>query len=169
MHPVNGVFFQTRDYGSIGRRFLAAIIDIMILVVVFFILSATGQLFSENWAVNLLIFVFIVFTTVYLTWIKKSPLRTLGYRLAGIKIVTLQNKPPSLVTMFFRLLLMLFYPFQFPIDTLWLINDPHRQSLRDKLTCTYVIREDTIPVGERQIICVNYCLLGFNFLFKEVK
>ena len=54
------------------------------------------------------------------------------------------------------------------MDLIWLLNDPNKQSLRDKFTNTYVVRVRSEPAGEGRIVVKQYNFLFFNCLFREV-
>lgn len=164
-----GVYYDLNDYAGFFRRFISLLIDfVFILFILFFFLLIKESLDETNIVLDNLVFVWLIFMVIYFTILKASSLRTIGYRLMGIKIVTLKGQKPNFVTMLFRFFLWLFGPFQLPYDILWLINDEHRQCMRDKCAGTYVIKKNAKPVGEGNINVINYLILGFNLLFEVV-
>lgn len=70
--------------------------------------------------------------------------------------------------MLLRFLLILFGPFQLPFDILWILNDPNKQSLRDKVSGTYVVKVDAVVLRQGEITAKEYFILGFCLLFKEL-
>ena len=114
-----GVYFASDDYVGIMRRVVILVVDLAVLVVVYFALATpliamTGDL-SETF---LLIYCLCVWA--YLTVLKASTLRTVGYRLTGSRILNLRGQRPSIYRMTFRLLLWAFGPFN--------LFDPNRMA-----------------------------------------
>jgi hypothetical protein len=101
--------------------------------------------------------------------VKPTKLRTIGYRIADLKVVDLRGVRPSIFQMTWRFLLLVFGPIDLLVDLIWLGGDENRQTIRDKLAATYVIRRDAVPIGAGPIVRRNYFLLGCSFLFREVK
>ena len=100
--------------------------------------------------------------------VKRSRLRTLGYRLLGLRIVTTSGTQPSIITMTFRLLMWIFGPFNFLIDLLWLGADTEQQTLRDCYCGTYVIRQDAEPIGTAAIHLARYHGMGMTLVYPRV-
>jgi uncharacterized RDD family membrane protein YckC len=90
--------------------------------------------------------VFAVFWA-YEVVLKRSTVRTVGYRLTGCRIVNLQGERPSLFALTFRSLLWLFGPFNLLFDLLWCGIDDDRQTLRDRFAETCLINEGAMPIG----------------------
>jgi hypothetical protein len=101
--------------------------------------------------------------------LKQSSVGTVGYRIAGVRIVGLDGRPPSWLSMAVRLLFLLLGPFMLVIDLVWISADKHRQSLRDKFGNTYVVKRTAEPVGAGNIVHCAYDILGFSFSFREVE
>jgi uncharacterized RDD family membrane protein YckC len=106
---------------------------------------------------------------LYLTVLKRTDFGTLGYWLTGVKIVNLKGKRPSLWQMTFRFIMLILGPFNFIVDVLWLGGDEHRQTLRDKVVGTYVVKDEAIPLGEGEQTLVPYFFLTWCLMFREVK
>ncbi len=117
--------------------------------------------------------------TIALTWIlgwfayfvllKRSRYRTLGYVMAGARVVNLQGERPSILSLVGRLLFVAGGPANFLIDLLWISSDPSRQAIRDKFAHTYVVRKTATPEGSGRIVYRTYNMLGTTFLFQEVQ
>jgi uncharacterized RDD family membrane protein YckC len=99
---------------------------------------------------------------LYLTVLKRSRVRTLGYILAGVRIVDVQGGRPSLLQMTTRLWPLLPLPWSFLFDLGWVVDEPHRQTLRDKWAGTFVVRRKAKPTG---IASIRYKRIGFFGLF----
>jgi len=101
--------------------------------------------------------------------LKRSKFRTVGYVVAGAKIVNLKGERPSILSLFGRLLFAFVGPLNALIDLFWLTGDVDRQALRDKFASTYVVKRNAIPAGTGTIVFRTYMFWGMTFLFKEVK
>jgi uncharacterized RDD family membrane protein YckC len=73
---------------------------------------------------------------IYEVVLKRSAMRTIGYRLTGCRIVNLQGQPPSLFALTFRAFLWMFGPFNLLFDLFWCGIDDDRQTLRDRFAET---------------------------------
>ena len=93
----------------------------------------------------------LLFAYLYLTVIKASRLRTVGYRIVGARIVTLKGERPSVFRMTLRLFLWVLGPLNVIADLIWLGVDRDRQSLRDHYTGTLVVKAAAQPIGEGPI------------------
>jgi uncharacterized RDD family membrane protein YckC len=112
--------------------------------------------------------VWVAITWFYLTVIKRSRWRTLGYRMLGLKIVTTRGTRPSLFRMTFRFLLWIFGPFNFLLDLFWLGADSEQQSLRDCYAGTYVVRNCAEPIGSAPIHLTRYHGMGLTLVYPRV-
>ena len=151
----NGVYYNRNDYAPLLRRLLVACVDLIGLCLFAYLLSNVWSLWAEapdiktisefGWLSAAIIspgFFWVVTVTAYfyLVVAKRSRLRTIGYRLFGLKVVDLNGKTPSLLKMSFRFILLVFGPFHLLIDLFWLGGDDNKQTLRDKFAGTYVIK-----------------------------
>jgi len=116
-----GVFFDHDSYAGLARRVLVLLIDgialflagvaIWVPLVMLLWDPQTGRtpdaLFFVLW---------FALIWLYLTVIKRSRLRTIGYRLCGLQVVTTSGTRPTLAAMTFRLLMWVFGPFNFILD-----------------------------------------------------
>jgi hypothetical protein len=103
----------------------------------------------------------------YFVVLKRSKGGTLGYRIAGVKIVGLDGRPASWSALTLRLLFAVFGPLNW-LDLIWLAGDPHRQTLRDKLAQTYVVKKKAEPLGTGPVFFQFYEINCYNFIFREV-
>jgi len=166
-----GVYFAPKDYAGLIRRFVIIGVDFVVICFVSFIIIVLffdlpqdiDHLFPPK------IYVFFLFSYLYLAFIKRSDWGTVGYRLTGVRIVNLEGKRPSIWQMTFRFLLLVFGPIHFLFDFFWLGGDEYRQTLRDKIVGTYVIKDDAVPLGTGEQLLVPYFLFGWSMVFREVK
>lgn len=179
-----GVYYNKKDYASLLKRIIAAAIDTLVLLVFVVLISVIWSLIfmppnveilSEYGWLALVFFspAYFWFCTLiaylYLAILKRSAIRTLGYRITKIKIITMKGKRPSILQMTWRFVLLVFGPIHILVDLFWLGGDDDRQALRDKFARTYVVAVDSSPTGSGAFVFANYNLLGFSFLFREVK
>src|SRR5262249_5097158 len=96
---------------------------------------------------------------------------TLGFVLTGTKIVDLHGRPPSWGRMTLRLLLCAFWlnNLCLLIDLLWFAENDHRQTIRDLVAGTYVVRKSAAPSGDGKVAFVYYFLFGLALRVREVQ
>jgi uncharacterized RDD family membrane protein YckC len=159
-----GVIFPQEALASFWRRGLAEVIDLAVmlfaLVLVFVIVP------EPYWGRYLL--VWSVMSFLYLTWFKISEISTLGYRMAGIRIVSLWGARVSFWGAFVRLFFAVFNPLSCGLDLLWVPGDPMKQAIRDKFADTLVVRKDATPFAKGKIVFRRYLIFGWNLEFREV-
>lgn len=172
--PATGVFYDKADHAGFFRRLVATVIDTLLLLSVAFTLAFFWIIISPD-DEHLPATFFITWLAVaylYLALLKPTKVRTLGFIIAGIKIVDLAGNRPSFGKMTISFLLLgfiLFGPLYILLDLLWLINDQYGQTLLNKIVGVYVVKQQAKPVAtgvQKTVICH---LLGFNFVFREVK
>jgi uncharacterized RDD family membrane protein YckC len=163
-----GVYYSPQDYVGVFKRILIDAIDIPValLLSVAVIWSAMRLTDAVELEGALALCVGVWFG--YFVLLKRSPIRTLGYIVAGARIVDLRGDRPGLLRLSARLLLAVLGPFNFVMDLFWLTGDPDRQALRDKFVGTYVVRRQATPAGSGPIVFRTYMFWGMTFLFKEV-
>jgi uncharacterized RDD family membrane protein YckC len=165
-----GVYYSREAYAGLFTRLLTIAIDLAALMAAGIVLytafsdSARSGGDVDPWFLG----GWLGVTYVYLVFVKASPVGTLGFLLAGVKIVNLRGQRPSYLGMTIRLLMVL-GPVHPVIDYLWLTGDSNRQTLRDKLVGTYVIRRKAVPSGTARIGLTPYFLFGFAIWFPEVQ
>ena len=166
----NCVYYKKQDYASIWKRIFAWVIDLS--VISFFIGGYWyGNFYFINdsmLAVTISFWGSVLIAYVYLAILKPSKLRTLGFRVADIKIVDLYGKKPSWSTMLVRFLLLAIGPFTLIIDILWLTGETTKQTLRDKYVGTYVVRNSSEPYGTGISRNVELDFLGWHLIYKEI-
>ena len=172
-----GVLFRREDCAGIFRRLLATFVDGTLLVVFlvgwwlacrFTLVGVVGALPGWLWfgsSLGAAILYFVV--------LKRSDLGTAGYRLAGIRVVGLDGSPPGHWAMFHRFAVGGLWVFtgslMFILDLLWIGGDDQRQTIRDKMAGTLVVRRNAHPVAEGRQTVRLYSFVGWSLFLREVK
>jgi uncharacterized RDD family membrane protein YckC len=159
-----GPYYSRADYAGLFRRFTIIFVDLSVVVLVWvaIVLSQGGE--PTRTAIG----IWVGVSYGYLVLLERS-FGTLGFLLTGVKILTLKGDRPSILRMTFRLLLWVFGPINALFDIYWLTGDEYRQTLRDKLAGTVVVRTSAVPAGTGEIRLNRYQLMGYSFVFYEVR
>jgi hypothetical protein len=162
-----GVVFAARDHAGPLRRILILLIDLAFVYVcgicVFVVFSDRIDLHGV--IRNL----WLLFAVLYFTLLKSTSLGSLGLVLVGCRIITLKGKRPSFLRMMLRLSLWIWGPFNPLFDLIWLCGDERRQSIRDRLMRTYVVRKSAKPIGRGKLRWAQLFYWGMNLGFQEVQ
>ena len=162
-----GVYFAPDDYVGIMRRIAILLIDLAVLIIVYvlFAVLLIPIVGNRNGSMGLLYFGVV---WAYLTMLKSSRIRTVGYRLMGARIINLRGGRPSMFRMTFRLLLWALGPFNLLFDLLWSSVDDDRQSLRDRIAGTCVVNTQAEPIGTAEIQLKYYYAFGLALMYSRV-
>ena len=179
-----GVYYNTNDYGSLLRRFTAIAIDVFVLLLLWALIAWIWSFFADLpamdpvfeygwWTIAVISPAYfwscLLGSYLYMAVVKANRLRTVGYRITGLKVVNLKGVRPSIFQMSWRFILLAFGPINVLADLIWLGGDDNRQTIRDKLAATYVIRLNAAPIGAGAIVPRQYFFIGWSFIFQEVK
>lgn len=160
-----GVYYATEDMAGLGRRVFVLAVDVGLVFLVSVPVVGIGlEAGLTPLAVNAAVF---LLAWSYLAGLKVTKLPTLGYRLARVQLVDLQGNRVSLWRSTCRFL-FLFLTLGNCVDLLLLSHDRNRQTLRDKLLGTYVVRRGAVPIGSGPISYPTYFVGGLSFVFSEV-
>jgi len=170
MFPGRGVYFRKKDYASFWRRLMVEVIDTIVYVVLSLALSIPLAFVSLSGPseLNLILLIWLAVALFYFVILKRSPFRTIGYLIGGVRVVGLDGQPPGFSAMVLRWMFALLSPINC-VDLLWLSSDAHRQTLHDKFAGTYVIKTKAQPSGQGRIVFHHYKVLYCNCVFREVK
>lgn len=164
------VYYSDRDYLGVMRRLLIDAVDAFVAVAGSLALSAIGaSLAPYQYSPLITLTTFTGVFIAYFVVLKGSRFRTLGYVLAGARIVSLSGEPPSYTAFLGRLAFAVLGPVNFVFDLLWVSSDPRRQALRDKFAHTYVVRKSAVPAGTGHIVYGTYMVFGWTILCAEVQ
>jgi uncharacterized RDD family membrane protein YckC len=172
-----GVYFAPGDYAGFGRRLVSGLIDAAVvyaawLVVWVAVALARSLLALPKHAVIVsMTGGWFVLGFLYLVVLKRSALRTLGYRAAGIRVIDLRGGPPSLFRMSLRTGLLLLGRGFMLIDLAWLLGrgSADGQKITDMLAGTYVVRAGARPEGHGRIVAAYYGMLSHFLICPQVR
>ena len=162
---MRALYYRPEDCVGVMRRLLIDFVDVGVALTVSLILTFVMWWIAPVVAVLVWIPVWVLYIVVW----KGSRFRTLGYVLAGARIVNFSAQRPGYWTLFGRLAFVVFGPVNFLVDLCWISSDPSRQALRDKFTHTYVVRADAVPAGTGRIVYATYMTFGWTLMFAEVR
>jgi len=170
----HAVRFAQKDYAGLCRRVLIACVDLGTVVVLWFAVLLTAWIGwfalhpeSEHppaatlWLLPLTAY-------LYLTVVKRSRLGSLGLLVTGTRIVDIEGKRPSLLRMTARFLWLLPLPLGLLLDLGWLLEEPAKQTLRDKWAGTFVVRRNAEPIGRVPLTYHRICLVGIQLIVPEL-
>jgi uncharacterized RDD family membrane protein YckC len=165
------VFFADDDYAGFWRRLAAELADasaiLVLLVLLVVVWAVVAPAHEPRLAPLVLCGLALVFC--YFVFLKHSRAGTVGYRLARVRIVDVRGRPPSLWALSLRFLFAVFGPFNVVLDLLWIPSDRRKQSLRDKVTHTYVVKARARPAGPGQIVYRQCSVMGMSWVFQEIE
>lgn len=164
----DGVYFARRDYAGFLRRMFIVLIDLLVILVVGFLIQLTWNLARPEETSPITSIICLGLAYLYLTILRGTRLRTLGYILTGVKIINLKGERPSFFWMNLRLTLWIFGPVNPIVDLLWFWGDNNRQTLRDRLAGTYVIKRKAVPIGGGPIRPATLFIMGYTLVYPEV-
>jgi len=156
-----GAYYAARDYAGFLRRLLVVLVDSAFLLLAFIILAlisaAVPVLDRFFWQL------YLATCYLYLAVLKSSSLGTIGYRVAGVRLVTLSGQTLNLWQTSCRLGFLILGPLNLPLDLIILRAEPDRQSMRDKIMGTFVVRRHAMAAGHgsiryRRLFWMSWCL-----------
>ncbi len=136
------VYVRTQ-YGGYWKRGIANLIDCLLLGLIFAIVS-----FSSN---ILTVVVESVIFLAYMIGLKFAFGATLGYRLLGMQLVSINGAKPTVKQIAIRLIAAFFSALAFGLGYLWIALDKNKQAWHDKIAGIYVIRPKATPVGTTEV------------------
>ena len=169
--PEEGVYYRRQDYAGFVRRLCIDLIDIAAVLVLWVSMSLGVFMLipGDEPPVRQAGVLLALISFGYFVLLKRSPVRTLGYKLCGAQIVNLQGVRPGIPSLTIRLLFAVFGPLHFLLDLVWIPSDKCHQALRDKFAHTYVVKAGSQPEGRGHLVYMTYHFMMFNFIFPEVQ
>ena len=132
--------------GTSGERFLAFLIDFLLLFCIVLVIGVLVNLILPStasygdfraYAKNISSFIGIVYF-VLLTYFYQG---TFGKKVMGLKVVTANNERPSFLTIFLREVIGKFVSgIVFFLGFIWILFDKNKQGWHDKIAKTLVIK-----------------------------
>ncbi len=169
--PEDGVYYRSGDYARFSRRLGIDLIDIAVTCVLWFLTTLVVWIVIPSdepplWSAYVIL---AVVAFGYFVLLKRSPVRTLGYKVCGAQLVNLQGTRPGIPSLTLRLLFGVFGPLNLLLDLIWMSSDRHCQTLRDKYAHTYVVKTGARPKGRGRIVYTVYHIMGAAFVLPEVR
>ena len=170
-----GVLFRRDDCASVWRRVVAWILDGVILIVAVTLAEYVWWFVLAGLEITTLFSIgsSALLWTLYLGPLKRSAWRTVGYRVAGLRIVSLSGNPPGLWALFLRSTMAALWTLSCStllfVDLFWIGQDDQRQTLRDKIAGTVVVRADAAPIATGVQAMRIYSFAGWTLYLREVK
>lgn len=166
-------YYDLNEYAGFGKRILVMLIDSIIIALFGIALWIPFAIFilaneSESDPSGIYLLLFLVAIWIYLAPTKRSNFGTIGYRLLGLKLVSVKGGRPSLFNMTVRMMMWMFGPFNVLMDLLWLGADTESQSLRDCYLDTYLINRNAKPIGRAPLHLTRYNSMGFALSYPRV-
>lgn len=129
------------NYAGFWQRFFALILDGIIISVVSMLIGVVLSLVMGDAATNLNTVLQLIIGIGYWVFYQQKEGQTLGKKALGIKVVNASGKTPDLMTFFLREIIGKFVDaLTIGVGYLWMLWDPKKQCLHDKIASTYVIR-----------------------------
>ena len=168
---MNAVYYRAEDYLGVVRRLIIDVVDVSIASIVSLMVTlvVAGDSDTAEMRVLLTWLSWSAVWVLYFVVLKGSRFRTLGYVLAGARIVNFRGERPSYLALLGRLAFGILGPVNFVIDLCWVWSDPSHQALRDKFAHTYVVRNGAVPAGAARIVYPTYMTFGWTLMFAEVR
>ena len=167
MQPI--IYYHPADHLGVMRRLVIDFVDTTLALTVSTIWGFVAMAFVDDALAALaLLLGWTIIWFGYFVVLKGSRFRTLGYVVAGARIVNLRGERPGYLALMARLAFAMFGPANYAFDLLWISSDPGRQALRDKFAHTYVIRNNAVPAGTGRITYPTYMCFGWTLMFAEV-
>ena len=159
-----GVYFSPEDYIGFRRRLVIWLVDLIVVCMLGALIKivSVGLTDQQDMTSD---FVWQFCAWAYLTVLRSSRVRTVGYWVTGARIVNLQGTRPSVFRMTYRLMLNLYSPFNILYDLLWVGVDQDHQSLTDRFAGTCVVRKNSQPAGRSEIHLAYYTALFFIYFY----
>jgi len=150
------IIFNREDYGGYWRRTFAAFIDGIILSIFYGFISS---LEISGMAILQLIIFF-----VYMIGFKSYRGTTPGYRLFGMKIISINGDKANFIQIVVRMISATFSALCLGLGFIWIAFDKNRQAWHDKIAGTYVLcttAENSRSTEISRAGLINYKAFGF--------
>jgi uncharacterized RDD family membrane protein YckC len=163
----DGVYFVADDYIGLGPRILILVVDGVVLAAGVWLLAFLWLNLRRNYD-GVFACVVTLAIWLYLVPLKRSDIRTIGYRLTRAKLVTLKGQRPSLFMLTFRSLLWMFGPCNILFDLIWCGIDDDRQTMRDRFSNMCLVRNDATPIGTGEVHLAYFTAFGYALAYPHV-
>jgi uncharacterized RDD family membrane protein YckC len=162
------VLFEMSEYASLARRLAACLIDLVLLLGIYSVAGTLVGLVVVPHEVNKMTdrverqkevnrYLRPVMKPLTIAWLLAIPgyhilLRrfrggTIGYRLAGIRLVDTYGLPPVMPVLVKRFLVAFPFVLFFGLSYFSILKSPRRQSAHDQWAGTWLVRKKAEPAG----------------------
>ena len=171
----NPMVYRREDYVGAIRHLVIFAVDSCVLFLLFpltLIAIPFGNLRSNN-PMPFVVPFWLILCWVYLTVLKPSRFRSVGYWIADARIITIYGKPPSPWRMTMRLMwaalyLVPYFTVSIFTDLIWTTMNVERQMLRDLIAETRLIRNQAKPIGVGKVSRCLFTGLGIAVFYARV-
>ena len=169
---MHAVYFSDEDYARLPRRLLAFVVDLIVVILLAVVLLVAFQILvvpadvramprSEEQQKRLneavrpyriqMLLTAAVPVLAYHVMLRTSRNGTIGYRLAGIRLVTHLGAPPDLRRAGRRFLLAVPACMALAVAYLSTLSDARRQAFHDRWAGTWMVRKHAQPAGPADV------------------
>lgn len=195
MTATTAIHYDVNDYATTLRRLIAALTDLVAVLLVILIVNyafayryvpadvlrmpvttakerATRQArINEHMRpiqVSLLAGI-LLSIAAYHIGMRRLHGGTLGYRLAGVRIVDATGRPPQWKTLVRRFLIALPFVSFFGVTYLLCRQNPRKQSFHDQWSGTWVVRKAASPAGPAKVVYQSKLLGTFPLTYIDLE
>jgi uncharacterized RDD family membrane protein YckC len=174
-HPVehiDGVFYARRDCAGFLRRAISGAIDAGVVWLLWVLNFNVVLAFRPTEEVAALAIVIGLpgMGFLYFVVMKRSQVRTVGYRMTGLKVVNLRGSAPSVLAMTLRICVVIWLAWPFGVfDFLYMFGDERRRKLSDVLAGTCVVRTRAQPYGTGEVVSAVSFIYGHTYHHRELR
>ncbi len=137
---------MNQQYAGAGARFLAALIDGLILFAIGFVIGLPFGATEENSINSMVQGLSLLINLGYFVWYQGKTGQTLGKKIMKIKVVDLNGKTPAYFTFFLREFIGKFISaIILGIGYFMILWDKQKQGLHDKIASTVVVKVGSSP------------------------
>lgn len=130
------MFSRSYEVGSIIARFLAFVIDNLLLGVVGVVLASLS---NDDMTVYLAGTMLITFSYLWVCWTQNNG-QTLGHMLFGLRVIKMDGRDLNTFDVLLRLFGYIIGALVFGLGYLWVFFDEETQAWHDKIASTFVVR-----------------------------
>ena len=132
---------QTFVFATIGRRFVALLIDGIVLQAVMHVLVPILTKMGVSSDVTSELPIFVIVNAIYFTVSVGLTGKTIGKAILGIKVVKTNGDQPDPLTALIRYAVSFVGGIVFALGYVWAFTNPTRQTWHDLVAKTYVINK----------------------------
>lgn len=163
------VYFRQNDYAGAGARWAIAVIDVIVLVILYLVILIAGTVITGSFE-NSFLLAWLLWLPVWLLYVgalHSMGLGAVGYLALGYRLVDYTGERPSLWRSMLRVSAILLLPFEAITDLTCSCSRHTRQAFWDRFAETVVIRKSAQPVGQTELASCLEFALAFTWVMRE--